>query len=169
MSLGGQQHHCLQQQQQQQSESTKIKICAFDLSKITDFNTMPNCVSTFAMLFLFDIFKPTELQRLTDKTLKMLMKIKDLYKPQISLNETNLLAFAIENLFLNYFALAKHRPSAHLRIGFLNYLISTACLLEYLRNSNHEYFLRLVVLRSRINSKISHENQVLDFPKPSDL
>lgn len=137
----------LRQHQSEASSSAvsgaKIELRVFDLAKITDFSVMPNCVSTFAMLFLFDIFKPTELQRLADKTLRMLTKIKDLYKPQISINETNSVAFGIENLFLNYFALCKHKPNAQYRLGFLNYVMSTSCLLEHLRRSGQQdYFVR---------------------------
>lgn len=123
---------------------------------------MPNCVSSFSMPFFFDIFKPSELKHFTRNTIDIMTKLKTLYTPQLNLNELSIVSFGVENLIWNCFALFKYKFSAHFRHGFLNYLISTACLLEYFRTTNEKlyfklnqmlpYFIEALILNGFLNS-----------------
>lgn len=88
------------------------------------------------MHFFLDVFTPTELKVFPGDTITKLTLLKrDYYKPEINLqlNEANFLAYSVENIFLNCFALYKYKPRSELRNGFINYLLSTSCLLEYFR------------------------------------
>jgi len=85
---------------------------------------IPNCISTFLMNFFMDIFPPSELKMLSEKTLEIILKLKSLFKPQIHLNSELKTAYVCEDILWNCFAIFKFKFDKSYSIGFVNYLNS---------------------------------------------
>lgn len=129
----------------------ELRLC--NQEEIKEF-LIPNCLSTYLMPFFFDIFQPSELKQFSSRTVDILLKLKNSYKPQLHLSDVKLDSIftgqLVENCLWNCFALLKFKFSSKYKFGFLNYFISLCCFLKHLEMKNSEEYKAKVVCYKKV-------------------